>query len=376
MKIGVDARLLSRSITGIGRYTLEMCRALSRIEGVSLYLYSPSPINSEFTKSLTPSIIRTGHFNNRISRQLWSEIYLPLWAKQDDVDVFWGPAHRLPRWLPSRTARIATIHDLVWKYARDTMRPLSRILECYQVPSAIKRADHIVTDSQSTANSILEEFHVPTNKLTVIPLGSNHLNPTTDGQLLKNMNIIQPYCLFVGTLEPRKNLVNLLIAYSKLPEDVKKRAMLLIAGGTGWGGINLESTITNLNLAHYTRLLGYVDEPTLAALYAHAKFLVMPSLYEGFGLPLVEAMAYGIPVLTSNNSSMKEVAGNAGILVDPLNIESIKDGLKRLIIDDKLRSDLSLKATSNLSRFNWNLSANQLFSVFKKAMNQRKSLNS
>lgn len=374
MKVGVDARLLSRSITGIGRYTLEMCRALSRIEGVSLYLYSPSPIRAELIKSLEPSIVKTGRSDNPLLRQLWSEIYLPLWARQDGVDVFWGPAHRLPHWLPSGITRIVTIHDLVWKLAGDTMRPLSRILESYQVPSAIKKADHIVADSQATANSIVEEYHVQESRLTVIPLGSNHLSHHIDIQVLKNLDIVQPYCLFVGTLEPRKNLANLLMAYSKLPDSTKKKAMLLIAGGTGWGDVDLQNMIKNLSLTSYVRILGYVDEPTLAALYTHARFLVMPSLYEGFGLPLVEAMACGIPVLTSNNSSMIEITGNAGILVDPLDKDSIKQGLIQLINDDKLRDTLALNAKDNVSRYNWQLSANQLFNVFKNTIPDRNSI--
>lgn len=374
MKIGVDARLLSKSITGIGRYTLEMCRALSRLEGVTLYLYSPSPIDSEISKIFKSSVIRTSTFNKGIFRQIWSETYLPLWAKQDDVDVFWGPAHRLPRWLPSKIPRVVTIHDLVWKYAGETMRPFSRILETYQSPAAINSADHIVAISHATADSISDEFHLQSNRLTVVPLGSDHLPTVVDDQLLENMGIVQPYFLFVGTLEPRKNLISLLNAYSRLPESARKKTSLVIAGGAGWGGVDLQNTIKDLNLSPYVKLVGYVDEPTLCALYANARFLAMPSLYEGFGLPLVEAMSYGIPVLTSNNSSMIEVAGNAGILVDPLDVDSIKDGVMALITNDELHRNFAENAVKNATRYNWQLSASQLLRVFQGAIEEKKVL--
>ncbi len=374
MKIGIDARLLSKPVTGIGRYTLEMCRALFCHDGVTLYLYSPSPINSEISKIFESAIIRTRTFNNGILRQVWSETYLPLWAKKDDVDVFWGPAHRLPHFLPTRITRVVTIHDLVWKFAGETMRPLSRLLESYQVPAAINTADHIVAISHSTAKSIQDEFHIESNRLTVVPLGSDHLPTVVDDHLLKNMGIVQPYFLFVGTLEPRKNLINLLNAYSKLSDSARKKTSLVIAGGVGWGGVDLEKTIKDLSLSQYVKLAGYVDEPTLCALYSNARFLAMPSLYEGFGLPLVEAMTYGTPVLTANNSSMIEVAGNAGILIDPLDVDSIKNGLMALIENDETCKNLSKNAKTNASRYNWQLAANQLLRVFQETIEEKKAL--
>jgi glycosyltransferase involved in cell wall biosynthesis len=373
LKIGIDGRILSRPITGIGRYTLEMCKALARIEGISLYIYSHSPISAAITKKLEPAIIKTGRIENQVLRQIWAETLLPLWAKRDRVDVFWGPGHRLPHWLPSNITSFVTIHDLAWKYAGQTMRWVSRIMESYHMPIAIKKADHVIADSKATADAILDNFNTAQNKVTVVSLGADHLSQSTDIKLLEKLHITKDYFLFVGTIEPRKNLCNLLTAYAEFSESVKKQAMLVIAGGAGWGDVDLVRKITELNLAQHTIVLGYVDESTLAALYANAKFLVMPSLYEGFGLPLAEAMVYGTPVLTSNNSSMIEVAGNAGLLVDPLDIKSIKEGLLQLISDDHLCEQLSINAKRNAVRFNWQASADQLLTVFKSAVSIKKS---
>ena len=373
MKIGVDARLLSRPLTGIGRYTLEMCRALSKEANISLYLYSPAPIHPEVVINLGSANIRTGNLNNILLRQLWTESYLPLWAKKDGVDVFWGPAHRLPRWLPRDLARVVTIHDLVWKYAGDTMRPLSRVLERYQMPAAILAADAVVADSKATADAVKEEFFINPNKLSVVPLGASLAVNAASFEVLKERGINRPYFLFVGTLEPRKNLIRLLTAYSYLSDSIKDQATLVIAGGTGWGGIDINDTVADLGLGKYVRILGYVDESILATLYANALFLAMPSVYEGFGLPLVEAMVRGSPVLTSNNSSMPEVAGNAGLLIDPLDTQSIKNGLEELISNHNVRGALADNARANVTRFNWDNAAKQLVSVFEKAIAGREN---
>ncbi len=367
MKIGIDARLLSRPITGIGRYTLEMCRALSKIGGASLYLYSPSPLRSKYVLDLDVTDIKSGVWNNGLFRQLWSETYLPLWAKSDGVDVFWGTAHRLPHYLPGNTARVVTIHDLVWKHAGDTMRPLSRVLESRQMPFAIRTADVVVANSQATANALQHTFPSYSDKFNVIPLGASEPK-TTSIEVISRLGINCPYFLFVGTLEPRKNLVSLLTAYSGLDEAIKNQAKLVIAGGKGWGKENITDALTNLGLTNHVMLLGYVDETTLSTLYANALFLAMPSLYEGFGLPIVEAMAYGIPVLTANNSSMPEVAGAAGFFVDALDVGSIRSGLSQMITNVGLRSSLAANAKQNAAGFNWDDSAHKMIGMFEKAI--------
>lgn len=375
MKIGVDARLLSRPLTGIGRYTLEMCRALLKTKtntpNISLYLYSPTSIPHKVSSILAGAHIRTGNFNNAILRQLWGSLYLPLWAKQDSIDVFWGPSHRLPQRLPKTAARVVTIHDLVWKYASETMRPISRLRESIQMPYALHTADAVVTDSQATASALRNEFSINQDKLSVVTLSARLPSSTPSPKSLEHLGINRPYFLFVGTLEPRKNLIRLLTAYSQLPESILNQAMLVIAGGPGWGSIDLPNVVARLKIADHVRSLGYVDENTLAALYKNALFLAMPSLYEGFGLPLLEAMVYGTPVLTANNSSMPEVAGDAGLFVDALDIKSIHDGLSQMIIDDALREKLAGQAILNTLRFSWDESAKQLISVFKKAIATR-----
>ena len=167
-------------------------------------------------------------------------------------------------------------------------------------------------------------------------------------------------------------MTRLLQAYDSLPLSIKGKIKLVIVGGKGWGKVNLLDTVTQLDLTECVKVLGRVDDMALATLYANAQFLAMPSLYEGFGLPLVEAMSYGTPVLTANNSSMPEVAGNAGLLVDALDVESIADGLQEMITNNELRERLAKNAKSNASRFSWDESAKKLITVFEKAIDLRK----
>jgi glycosyltransferase involved in cell wall biosynthesis len=372
IKIAVDARLLSRPLSGIGRYTLHMCRALSKFSDVSLCLYSPASISDEIIIQLKTGIYRTRTYKNVILRQLWSETHLPLWAKKDEVDVLWGPAHRLPRWIPKNIGRVVTIHDLVWKFAGDTMKPLSRWLEYYQMPPAVRAADRIVTDSQTIADAVINEFCVNPDKLAVVPLATTLANKTPDLEALHELGISRPYVLFVGTHEPRKNLMRLITAYSRVGASLRDNNLLVIVGGKGWGGTNPRQIAADLGLENNVRVVGFVSDATLAALYVKALCLVLPSIYEGFGLPLVEAMSYGIPILTSNNSAMPEVAGDAALLIDPLDVDSIKLGLTHIMIDENMRNRLATNARKNSERFNWNTSAEKLVDIFKDSVVARR----
>jgi len=299
---------------------------------------------------------------------VWLQTQLPYWANKDNLDVFWGPTHRLPRFLSNKVARVVTIHDLVWKHAGETMPRINRLAERVLMPDAIRLADRVMADSHSTANAIASEFPWVKERIRVVHLGATSLPDPKGIDALNDLGIDQPYFLFVGTLEPRKNLRRLLEAFASLDDVIRKQSLLVIAGGKGWGNVDLVSQIQLLGLSDSVRLTGYVSNEQLSTLYAHARFLAMPSLYEGFGLPLVEAMSFGVPVLTSSCSSLPEVAGNAGILVDPFNVNSIASGLLQMLKDNALRSRLSARAELNASRFSWEKSAQAAMEIFREAI--------
>jgi glycosyltransferase involved in cell wall biosynthesis len=299
-----------------------------------------------------------------VGRVLWGQAILPLLVRRDRPDIFWGPSHRLPPVLPRSIFCCLTIHDLVWRFASETMRPIGRLMEQRLMPPALKRADAIVAVSQSTKADIERSFPALAADISVIYPGVASRASGYPAGYLKKWDVSRPYILFVGTLEPRKNLGRLLQAYAALPEDVRQQADLVVAGGAGWGDVDLEKTVDSLGLRGSVHLTGYVDERELSTLYENALFLAMPSLYEGFGLPLVEAMHYGLPSLTANVSSMPEVAGEAALLVDPLKVSAITDGLQRMISSIELRTRLSQVAERSAIRFDWDKAALQLLDLF------------
>ena len=368
MHIGVDARLLLGSLTGIGRYTLELSKVLNQRINAKFSFYAPSHIDVKILQNITSSVFRFGSNKHRISKMIWSQTLLPHWASKDSIDLFWGPTHRLPRFLPKSIARVVTIHDLVWKFAPQTMRPLSLFVEKRLMPEAIRLADLVMADSQSTASGIAEVFPEYAHKVRVVHLGVAKYDLSSTSVSLSQLNITKPYFLFVGTIEPRKNLERLLSAFALIPKTLRDHFSLVIAGGKGWGGINLQELIQLKGLEDSVKVLGYVTDSELSVLYSNARFLAMPSIYEGFGLPLLEAMQYGTPVLTSYEGSMVEVAADGGVHIDPYSIESISIGIQRMLVDDQLVKKLGSNALRRSQEFSWDKCAAETMAVFEEAI--------
>ncbi|MGN6451365.1 MAG: glycosyltransferase family 4 protein, partial [Brucella intermedia] len=334
----MDARNLVPGLTGIGRYVLEMCRHLV-VKGHEVVLYLPEKPSIPLPE--WPGVtVRVSNYRGAVRRLIWGQMVLPRLAMADSLDIFWGPAHRLPFFLDQHIPRVVTIHDLVWMDAPFTMRFQTWIGERILMKPAIYEADRLVTVSRATAEAVKLAFPKVPGKIRVVQPGINarggNFAKETFVAFAAMHRIDRSYALFVGTLEPRKNLLRLLQAYSRLPMKVRENLILVIAGGQGWRLGNLTALIKQLGTESTVRLIGYVTDDELAGLYANARFLVMPSLYEGFGFPIIEANAMGIPVLTSNTSSMPEVAGDAALLVDPHDVGDLTAAMERLSSDEHL----------------------------------------
>lgn len=370
MRIGIDGRNLGSATDGIGRFVHSSIKALSAL-GAEVFVYAPAQINVSYEIPRGVGL-RTGGFKALPARALWGQAILPSWAVRDKVEVFWGPAHRLPLTLDERIARVVTIHDLVWVHAPGTMRARTWVGERLLMKPALRKADVVATDSNATAGALTTEFPWLKSPIRTIAPGTTPL-PAPDGfPSLQALGITRPYALFVGTLEPRKNLRNLIKAYGLLPASTRSACDLVIVGGSGWKQTSLGDEVRLGGLETNVRFTGFVDDRTLSTLYANCLFLAMPSFYEGFGFPIVEAQSFGKPVLTSNTSSMPEVAGGSAILVDPGNPEAIASAFGRLCVDAQLRKRIAAGARRNAERFTWESHARGMLDIFEGAIGQRR----
>lgn len=359
MRIAVDARPLSVPITGIGQYTLQMLTELIKQSPADWqwFLYTDRPLLIDFTSHAKVSL-RSSGFSARFLSTIVSQIAYPVWARIDEIDLFWSPRHHLPRFFLHRLSRVVTIHDLVWMRYPETMLGLNLLLEKLLMPTSLRLADKVASVSLATEADLRKEFPDTSNKLITIPAAATFISENND------CVPEEPFFLFVGTLEPRKNLLTLLDAFSMLMTRGVHSHKLLVAGGPGWGDETLESRISDLKIESKVELCGYISEQKLHQLYRHATGLLMPSLYEGFGMPLLEAMQYATPVITSNCSSLPEVAGEGGLLVNPESADEICEAMERLITEPDLRSQLSRNAVAQAGRYSWRTSAAKMLKLF------------
>ena len=361
-RIAVDARPLSHPGTGIYRYTHELLTRMCA-RGGDWYLYSPQDYDDgQFT--------RDNITHRKLSVSGWlggsqaSQLLYPRWLRRDAIDVFWGPRHHLPLVMPSGVHSVLTVHDLVWRQQPGSMRWSRRTMERLLMPRSLRQADRVVTGSHCVAAELAEAFPQSASKLSVIPNAASLQTGRADDANHAAGN----YFLFVGTMEPRKNLAGLLAAYKRYVARCEDAKYLKLAGGAGWGGVDPYSLVNDYGLAERVEVLGKVSDEDLSNLYAGAYALVMPSFYEGFGLPVIEALAHGTPALVSRDTALAEVAGDAGYCVDPISEQSISEGLYRLHIDGSLYQQLQGRAFARAAEFSWDRAAADLYALL---LNQR-----
>ena len=376
--IAVDVSLLQPDAGGLTRYLAALLpRVMACDEYQSQWLLYGRQSKHVSAWAGPHMRSRQDHLPAHMGRVACLMSTFPIWTTWDNPDVFWGPAHRLPLWLPSSTRAVVTVHDLCWLMAPQTMRRSTLVLDRLLMPLALQRAQAVIAVSSATRDALTDHFPAIEHKLHLVHEGVCKL-PEPSTQVLYKLpvtaqwGVSAPYILFVGTLEPRKNLLRLLHAFARVVKRVESLPVgnrsgealkLVLVGEQGWGRDKLCQTITELDLKSRVHVLGRVSDLQLATLYRHALFLAMPSLYEGFGLPLVEAMSLGTPVLTSATSSMPEVAGRAGLLVDPLDVDSIASGLFDMVDKPKLRAQLASHTRQQANLFSWERAAEQTLAV-------------
>ncbi len=365
MLIGIDAsRAVTRERTGTENYSLNLIRYLLALESGHRYrLY----FNQSPTAELFPT---TADLELRVMPfpRLWTHLRLSWEMARQPPDVLFVPAHVLPLVRPRSS--VVTVHDLGYLYYPRAHPLLDRLYLDLSTRYNARAASRVIADSQATKDDLVRHYGIEPDKITVVYPGRDEtLQPMEDEATIEKVKarygIRGDYILYVGTLQPRKNLGRLLEAYAIVRKQAKKgeTPCLVMAGRKGWLYDQIFQQVERLGLETEVILPGYVPQDDLPALLSGARLFVFPSLYEGFGLPVLEAMACGTPVLCSNVSSLPEVAGDAALLVDPLDVRSIAEAMNHLLQEEGLRTQLVERGFRQARQFSWDRCARETLAV-------------
>jgi glycosyltransferase involved in cell wall biosynthesis len=374
MRIGIDVSSAVNQTAGIGRYTTELVTSLLEIDKQNEYVFhsffgDPSGFKKRFSEDRFQ--MSAHEFSGRMLRV--RALCLSFLRRTPDsllqnIDIFHVPDFAFPasRKVPS----ILTVHDLIFLRYPEYFTKINRTYMKQMAKFSADNARHIIADSHSTKLDIMEYFRIPEEKISVIHLAVSDLfqpvdDPVKSGQVLSTHGVDGPYLLYVGTLEPRKNVITILEAFHAcLNSEQDFPYRLVVAGKKGWLYEETFQRVKKLRLEDRVVFTGYVDDQGLPVLYSNATAFVYPSIYEGFGFPVIEAMSCGAPVICANTSSLVEVAGNAALTHNPTDVEKLAQNILELTRDDALRREMIEKGFENVKRFSWAKTAEETLKIY------------
>jgi len=364
MRIAIIADPLDNQRAGVHTYTRELIQALILYDHDNEYILIRQKRRDDFPE-VKQVVIRSSKMPIGLA-SLRLFFILPIIFRKLKVDAAFEPAHFGPFGVPKRAKGITGIHDLTPILFPEMHRWHSQFLQRVFLRGILRRTDLILSNSRSTTNDLHRLYPFTKNKTSTIHLGRDEsFKPSNDPGLLQHYGIQQPYFLFTGTIEPRKNLLVLLDAFRRL-RDVGARSQLVLAGGRGWKSKSFFEALHDHSYKSDIKVLGFVPTEHLASLYSMARAFVYPSLYEGFGLPVLEAMSCGTPCIVSNTSSLSEVGGEAAVYFNPRDLHKLADLMNQLLTDDAMHQDLSERSLLQSRTFSWERYVEQ----FKDALNQ------
>jgi alpha-1,3-rhamnosyl/mannosyltransferase len=382
VKVIFNVDAITAPLTGIGRYALELARGLARHDEIealrlySAYQWVDGPDHALGANRTIAAVRRHVPFKSA-ALEAYTQLRSALFRLHTRGMRDWllhTPNYVL---MPFDGVAVTTVHDLSWLNHPETHPPERvRFLDRH-LPRSLEQAAAVLTDSRFIADEMVAKLGVPRAKLRVVPLGvDDSYRPRAPGEcaavLARHGLEGLAYLLVVATQEPRKNLARLARAYTALPAALRARHPLVVVGARGWLSADLERTLAPLERCGELRRLGYVEEADLPLLYAGAHAFAFPSLYEGFGLPVLEALASGVPVLTSRGSSLAEIArgddGDVALCVDALDERALRHGLERVLTDVEWRAHVAVAGVARARGFTWTRCVDATVAVYREAL--------
>jgi glycosyltransferase involved in cell wall biosynthesis len=378
VRVGLDMSLVPGQRAGGGQYAYQLARGLAAIDRVNAYLLYPTfyyVVHPEHRLAQLPKArnMRTAlrWLPPGLVTYLWRADRTEVFKERllGGVDIVHSTSYCAPQFRSRRRRLVVTIYDLTFVTHPEYHVP-ANVEHCLEgTRFAIGRADMLIAISESVRRDLIERMHAPAERIVVTPLAADPAlarvtDPTVLDRVRRRYRLPERFVLFLGAMEPRKNLLRLIEAWAALKPAVHRQTSLVLAGAEGWLNASVRSHVETLGLGNRVHFAGYVEGEDIAALYSLATVFAYPSLWEGFGLPVLEAMACGTPVLTSDISSLPEVAGDAAVLVPPTDVEAIADGLLRLLGDAALRADLAERGRRQAASFSWERCASETLAVY------------
>lgn len=380
MKVILSVEPVRYPLTGIGRYTYELALRLGQapeidqlryFSGTRMLLELPSPSSQSDSSYSLRRVIQQSSLAieaYRLLMPLLKAKSLRPWKNY----LYHGPNFFLP---PFPGKKVATFHDLSpfsWAHCHPAQRV--RFLQ-KELLKTLEHADALITDSEYVRREIAEHFSWPLERIHTVPLASSddfrpRIEPELRATLAKYSLIMGGYSLFVGTIEPRKNLQTLLSSYSRLPISLRKRWPLVLTGYRGWRNDEIHRQIEAGEREGWARYLGFVPNGDLPLLYAGARLFAFPSLYEGFGLPVLEAMKSGVPVVCSTSSSLPEVAGDAALTCEALDVDALTNALQQGLEDEVWRTGAIGNGMQNAASFSWERCTQETIQVYEQVLRE------
>jgi glycosyltransferase involved in cell wall biosynthesis len=364
MRVGFEVTPLAVPRTGVGTYTFNLLQHLSRSTEDEILQLTQPPLR-------WPPVRDNRQRTLRLNKTLWMQLFLPWQLSRVAAEVCHFTNSVAPSWTPCPS--IVTIHDAtLWLFPQ--YHPRRRLLAMRPfIPLGVRRATAVITVSANSKRDLVRILKVPEDKVHIIyEAPGPEFRPLEHTEFLdlirQRYGLPNGFILYVGTIEPRKNLVRLLHAFERLRRDGYPSHDLVLVGSRGWRDGDVFRSVERLGLRDVVRVLGYVPTKDLVALYNVADALVFPSMHEGFGLPVVEAMACGTPVVTSPNGSLAEVAGTAAEMVDPTEPDCIATGLRNVLSNPDRRAELRAAGLARAARFSWEQAAAQTRQVYTQVL--------